>query len=85
MIPALAKLFKRKIKHTEEFIKSDYTAVRKQLSLIDPSVMHTVNVGIICPKCKKDHEYIEHGESFQCDCRLEVIALGNSLFCSIYI
>ena len=68
---------------TEDLRFSDYEIIEKRQSLIDPDAEITERVGVKCPRCKTQLDFIDHGEFTICKkCRLEMIRYGNSLECS---
>lgn len=68
---------------TEEFAAHNYIRREARQSVIDPSVTHSIEVAIICPRCKTELPLLDHGKHQTCHkCGLYMELYGNCLRCS---
>lgn len=62
----------------------DYIHYKSIPSKIDFGKTYIIEDGFTCPHCKKYHEkMLEHGKTVKCECGLEMVLYGNSLYCKL--
>lgn len=66
--------------NSETFAATSYTISETRKSKFDPDVTLTIDVALICPRCKGKLPLLEHGENTKCsNCGLKLEQYGNGL------